>query len=64
MKWYSILTPTGYSVWIGVALLNVFIPVDPVTNFVVVCMGSLIAGFGIFYERRRENAYQRSATTS
>jgi len=64
LKWYSVLTPGGYAIWLGVATLNIFSPVDPVTNLVVVCIGSLVAGFGIFYERRRENAYQRSATTS
>jgi len=45
----------GYGLWIISATLLFFSVIDDLTNFILVCIGSLIAGFGLFYSRRKSS---------
>ena len=55
MKWYELITPLGFSVWVVVYGIAIFHEIDPLVKFLIVCMGSGIAVFGIFYVRRKES---------
>lgn len=53
--WYDNISPSGFGLWIISATLVLFSVIDDLMNLILVCIGSIIAGFGIFYSRKKSS---------
>jgi hypothetical protein len=53
----SILTFSGYGIWIAVLFYNMYSNtpiVNPVINFIIIVIGSVVAIFGMYLDRRND----------